>query len=484
MKRKHVNLSIMLILVMLFTIVGYSPAFADTIDYAGALSNFQSLGIIDSSVKNGDSAVTRGQFVKSIAIADNLTAAASDLTGTTIFSDIDPSSVLSGYINAAVNAGIMSGLADGKFHPEQYVTYAQACTVMVKLLGYTDSDVTGSWPNNYLQKAASLDLAKDITLKKNDLLTANVEAVLFDRLFNTVMKKTNATDNGKYFSDVFYADTTVTGTLGEYLILGNSKTNDNLNDNQVLTDKGTLTLSNGLETPTLGGKYKLYVNGSTITKVGALENSLENYAVKRMSGLDITYTDDDGNKKLTLPKVPAYYYHGSFLNYDALASTIQPYSSLIFAKDDNTESYEYAIIVDPCFSQPMVYSNVSDEINNEIKNEILNTEHDYTYSKGYWYTEDISLYYGDVIYLVSDLWNENTYIYVNHTTVNGKITAFSPSSYNPTSLTIGNVTYQFSKYFNKNKFYDYLNSNVVSIGSTKTIILGVDGKILDIYGSN
>jgi hypothetical protein len=48
-------------------------------------------------------------------------------------------------------------------------------------------------------------------------------------------------------------------------------------------------------------------------------------------------------------------------------------------------------------------------------------------------------------------------------------------------LTINGVTYQFSQYFNKNKLNAYDNSNAISIGSIKTIVLGIDGKILDIY---
>lgn len=478
MKRKHVNLSIMLILVMLFTIVGYSPAFADTIDYAGALSNFQSMGIIDSSIKDGSSAVTRGQFVKSIAIADNLTATASDLTGTTIFSDIDPNSALSGYVNAAVNAGIMGGLADGKFHPEQYVTYAQACTVMVKLLGYTDSDVTGSWPNNYLQKASGLGLTTGITLKKNDKLTSNVEAVLFDRLFNTVMKKSSSQDTGKFFSDIFYADTTVTGSLGEYLVLGNSKTNDNLNDNQILTDKGTLTLSNGLTVPTIGGKYKLYVNGTTITKVSVKENTLENYAVKSVSGSTITYTDDSGDKTMTLPEASAYYYHGEFLNYDAAVSAIKPYFSLIFAKNSNSKGYDYAVIIDPYFSKPLLYKNDKDEIDTKVKDNKLT----YISQIGYWDTN----YSGgfsdeEVVYFVSDLWNKNSFVYLINKQIIGSITAVAPNAYSPTSITINGTTYQFSQYFNKNKLNAQDNGNVINIGNLKTIVLGIDGKILDIY---
>lgn len=481
MKLKKSTSSIMLVVVMLLTLVSSSLVFADTVDYAGALSQFQSAGIIDSSITDGNSTVTRGQFVKSIAVADNLASTASGLTGSTIFPDIDADSELSGYINAAVNAGLMSGLADGNFHPEQPVTYAQACTVMVKLLGYTDSDVTGVWPNNYIQKAGSLDLTTDITLKKSDNLTAKVEAVLFDRLFNTVMKKTGPTDPGKFFADVYYTDTTVTGTLGEYLILGNSKTNDNLNDNQILTDKGTLTLQQGAISPTIGGKYKLYVNGSTVTKVSVKENTLENYAVKSVSGSSVTYTDDNGDKQMVLPKAAVYYYHGSYLSYDEAAAAIQAYSSLILAKDSNSTTYNYAVIVDPYFGQPIVYKYGDEQIIAEVK-AIKNL---YISQYGYWYTNSDYAYAnladGSVVYPVSDLWGKNNFGYVINSSFTGKITAITPSRFNPTSIVVNGTTYQVSQYFNKNRLNSYDNNNIINVNSIKKIILGIDGKILDIY---
>ena len=226
--------------------------------------------------------VTRGQLVKAIAIADGLSSTSSNLNGTTIFPDIAANSDLSGYVNGVVGLGLMFGMPDGDFHPEQGVTNAEIDTIMVRLLGYTDTDAELSklmWPNNYIQEAFNLELTTDMVMKKNDKLTYKVEAVLFDRLFDTLIKgSTTEYFSDKYFNDE-YLNTDITGKLVEATIVGNSKTSDDLADNQVymaghgLADKVKYTVNSNAGDLELGVKYKLYLDGTTITKVSVKENS-------------------------------------------------------------------------------------------------------------------------------------------------------------------------------------------------------------------
>ena len=97
---------------------------------------------------------------------------------------------------------------------------------------------------------------------------------------------------------------------------------------------------------------------------------------------------------------------------------------------------------------------------------------------------DLNAY--DVVYFVSDIWNKNTFVYVNDKVVLGTITAFTPDMLNPTGLTINNVNYTFSKYFNKARLNNYDGSignflTNVKVKDFKTLVLGVDGTIVDIY---
>lgn len=492
MKLKKSKISFVLVITMLFTLIGSTMVSADTLDYSNSLSRMQELGIIDSSLTDINSVVTRGQLLKSIIAAEGLNTTAENSQGSTIFPDVQPYSDLSGYVNAGlnigsslgVNQGVVYGTPSGDFQPDKAVTYGEACTMMVRLLGYADTDKelqTASWPNNYIQEAATLNLTTDISLKKYSQLTLGAEAVLLDRVFDSLMKKTATSTQDKFFSDNYFGDSTVTGTLKEVKILGNSKTSDNLLDNQILTDLGTFTLNIGVKTPEVGGKYKLYVDGTNVTKVTAKENTLQGYAVKNAASGLILYTDSDNTTKtMTLPQANAYYYHGSYVSYATAAKSIQSYSSIVLAKSSDNSGYDYGIIVDPNFGKPYVYKNDNTELQNMFKN----TKYDYMYRDANITEAQLNAY--DVVYFVSDLWNKNTFVYVNDKTAIGTITAFVGGLTNPTGVTINGKTYTFSPYFDKTRLnnYDGNIGNFVSntnVGDFRTLVLGVDGTIVDMY---
>lgn len=524
MKFKKSVLSSIIAVIMVFSSLRSTLAIADTVDYESSLAKLQQLGIIESSITNTNSLVTRGQLVKTIAIADGLTTTDNSFTSATIFPDVKANSELSGYVNAVINAGtstttnglLMAGMPDGKFHAEKGITYAETCTILIRLLGYKDADLSGAWPNNYIKQASTLKLTADINLKKNDKLTVGVEALLFDRLLETLMKKASSAEVDKYFSDIYYADTAVTGKLTEAVILGNSKTIDTLSDNQVLTDKGTLTLNTAVRMPVIGGKYKLYIDGTNITKVSLKENTQENYAITDVAGACITFTNDNNIiQTMILPNASSYYYRGTKLDYDAAAAAIQKYSSVILSKNSDGISYDYGIIVDPCFGTPQVYKTG----NTELINKINDMKYDFIYKNNYSYANSSNVYLNnvDVVYFVSDLWNRNTFIYVNESSVAGEITALTPNKFNANSITIkvpsvnqvkvvggqtvGGVTagdttttsyqyttttYQLSQFFNKTSINNYnstnnYNNNNINVGETRTLILGLDGKVVDIY---
>ena len=59
-----------------------------------------------------------------------------------------------GYIKTAVQQGWLTGYLDGSFRPDKTVTLEEAATGVLKLLGYTTEDFSGSYP--YGQLALSL----------------------------------------------------------------------------------------------------------------------------------------------------------------------------------------------------------------------------------------------------------------------------------------------------------------------------------------
>ncbi|MBW9159672.1 S-layer homology domain-containing protein, partial [Clostridium tagluense] len=260
MKIRKSTLSIFLILTILISTISSSFAFAaDTIDYVVAVSRMKQLGIIDSSVTNVTKDMTRGQFAKAVVIVDNLLDEASGMEGSTVFADIASYSDLSGYVNILLNKQLISGMADGKFHPEASITYSEICTVLVKLLGYADSDLTGTWPLNYLGKAQNLKITDKLVFKKSDKATIRAAAVMFDRLLDTNVKSATAT-TGVIFSDSV-------NLYSDCIIQDNSESYDNLATGEVLTNKGVLSVGDNKALLQVGATYRLKIEDAEITKV-------------------------------------------------------------------------------------------------------------------------------------------------------------------------------------------------------------------------
>lgn len=74
------------------------------------------------------------------------------------FTDLSGYGWAAPYINYSANNSIAKGYNDGTFKPGNNVTFAELVTFTVRACGFTDSDLTGEWPANYLEKAEELKL--------------------------------------------------------------------------------------------------------------------------------------------------------------------------------------------------------------------------------------------------------------------------------------------------------------------------------------
>ena len=106
----------------------------------------------------------------------------------TIFSDVTASHWGLGYVNlaASINVGtaeapiaLISGVGDGRFDPDARITLAQAATILIRVLGYSDEQTGAVWPQSYLNLAASIGLTDGISAGTYDEITRAQAAQLF-----------------------------------------------------------------------------------------------------------------------------------------------------------------------------------------------------------------------------------------------------------------------------------------------------------------
>jgi hypothetical protein len=417
-----------------------------------SLSRLQDLNIFDRNIGNLEAVVNRGLFSKAIIIAAGLEGAANSLSSNYSILDVQPDSEFSGFINAAVEKGFMNVMSDDKFYPERDVTFAQACTILVRALGYSNKDVLGAWPMNYINMAAAMGLTKCINLEKDQSLPLWAAAIMFERLLDTNIKPTSATAVEKDFHDY-------TELFIEIVIWDNSHTSDKLLSNQVLTDKGVFTIQSQEMILELGNKYRVKLEDNKIKKIFT------------KIGLTEKRTVNSGFNEFELPGYVSYYYHGAKQSYETLKNIFKANSTLILGCNPDDSSYEYGVIFDPVYSDPVTAVKTVNSV--ILAGEIGVNDKDTMIKDG----EAISktdINSGDMVYEVTNIFGEERYILVVGDKAEGEVTDIYPDKVHPTSLFIDNKKYELGKYVNLRRI------NVLELEDKVSAVLGYDGKIVDI----
>lgn len=118
-----------------------------------------------------DTGVTRAQFVKMAVAASTYKDDANVKLSVSQFPDVSATHWAAGYIRVGVSSGWIKGYLDGTFRPDGNVKLEEAVTIVLKLLGYTDADFVGSYPDGQLAKYKSLKLYNGVSATQGQELT-------------------------------------------------------------------------------------------------------------------------------------------------------------------------------------------------------------------------------------------------------------------------------------------------------------------------
>lgn len=124
-------------------------AAASTVSTEEAIQVINALGIMvgdESGEFHLNRRVTRAEF---ITMAVNATGTGDQVgeASTSPYPDVPGTHWAAGYVQAGVQAGLISGYLDGTFRPSNQITLAEGATIVLKLLGYTAEDFSGAYPH-------------------------------------------------------------------------------------------------------------------------------------------------------------------------------------------------------------------------------------------------------------------------------------------------------------------------------------------------
>ncbi|HOJ10138.1 MAG TPA: S-layer homology domain-containing protein [Clostridiales bacterium] len=471
---------------------------ADTYDKASYYNTFKELKVLgilkycDTSLLAPGNLLTRKQFAGILTKLAGLDEYPDLLIGAPDFKDVDPKDPSGKCIKAVYKKDLITSMPDGMFHPDEPVTFAQFCTAAVKLLGYGDGDIIGLWPKNYIDKAQSLEITKGLNFRHGDELPIWTAFHIIQILFDTEIKKTASDQVSKTYAEKM-------GFYEEFLVLADSNILQTLDKSQVLTDKGTFYIDENMYknivdsmdrdadgnlygnaagsyvSLEVGNLYRFKLDGDKIYRVSDSLREVDNISVASTAGNQITYKKGFKTYSITLPSRANYYHNGTKQNYNDINKIIESASSIILEYNEDKSYYDNVLIFDPVYSKPEA-SYKFDYTSKKLGSIDFPDNPTIVKNGRVIGISEIEDY--DVVYKVTDIWNEAGYILVVDKKIEGKITNILPNKLSPQKIEIDNVVYELGK----DMMFSKINSTPGSFKVDDSIValFNYEGKVVDL----
>lgn len=247
-----------------------------------AVNRLEAFGIVhgyeDGSFRP-DQEISREEFAKLLVEALGLERAAQAAMGSTNFTDVAADRWSSGYINVAAGQQIVLGNPDGTFRPSSTVTYAEALTMLVRALGYQDEWLPGSWPGNFVSKAAELGIDDDIKIATSGNANRGAAAVMINNTLDVEIVE-QRTYGGVGQSDWIITDEKLfenrldISKLEDVVVYNVPKVNSGLNEDEV--------------------ELAEFNKDSELNVIDTFEVIMDNFDYNKMFGLTVdAYINDD-----------------------------------------------------------------------------------------------------------------------------------------------------------------------------------------------
>lgn len=373
------------------------------------------------------------------------------------FSDVSGSYWAAPYIQAAVSAGIVEGYIDGTFDPNGTVTYEQAVTMMLRVLGYTSEDFGASYPYGQIGMAQSLEMTSGIDAEIGEPLTRREVARLICNTLGTGMKDTGAdlitVHNCQIIDDV--------------TIIASEDEDSSLTATEISTSSGKYTIDDTFDTAYVGstgdmvikdGKYLVAFSpdDETVSEKYVIYSTLNDAILCYEAG------DNTNMHQIEISATTPCYMGSTAYTYSQLSSQMEMGDTIRIRYKSNGE-VDYINYSEGTVEGPIKVMTDS-WINSFDTNSSTKIVRDGNI------VDESSIQINDIIYYSEDL----NMILAYTTKVTGVYENASPSKDSPSSVTISGVTYEVE---GVEAFNDLSSNGSFNYGDTVTVLMGRDGKI-------
>ncbi len=183
--------------IMLISVL--SPVYAEEEELSLPVKTLMALGILEDDLTfDEEKEVTRGEFIEMVMNIVGDVVYRNEIE----FSDVPNDHPSYNAVMSAASMGLISGIGNGEFLPDEQITFAQAVRMLVNLAGYTSrAEYEGGYPNGYMNVGRSLDLFNSADPNKG-LLNSDCVSLLYKAIDIPYLKLTGLTsENAEYAAD-------------------------------------------------------------------------------------------------------------------------------------------------------------------------------------------------------------------------------------------------------------------------------------------
>lgn len=266
---KQFLLSILLILSLSIIPVWAEEAPDGVLDLLSQLEIMQ--GDPDGNLRLDD-CVTRAEFTKMAVASSAFRNSVAKSLSISPFPDVTFQHWSAPYVRVGVTNGLVSGYPDATFHPDDGVLFEEGVTIMLRVLGYTDSDFGVSWPYGQLGLAQNLDMTTNLTCTAGEVMNRRQVAQL---IYNSL--KVNQKSGNSQLAQVFGVQ------IQEDITLIADGTDDaSISAGEVFTSSGTYKTNTTMNRNLFGSSGDVAIkNNTTLLSFvpDSQNNATENYVV-------------------------------------------------------------------------------------------------------------------------------------------------------------------------------------------------------------
>ncbi len=450
-------LALFISVMMLFTVnVCAAPIYSDNvISLLSELSIMQ--GDPDGNMRFDDF-VSRAEFSKIAVAASSYRNSVALSSHTSPFSDVPYTHWAAPYITVGVSNGLCRGYLDATFRPANTVLYEEAATMMLRVLGYNDSDFGGNWPDGQIGIAKNIGILDNINKSAGQEMTRRDVAALVYNTLNAKAKNSQSTYLSTFYRQI----------IDDVTLVATSNEDSNILSGKIFTSAGMYNFSQSLDLSHVGERGSIVLkNGDTVVSFIPNEEKTKKEKAVVHSVLDdgiITYTDGKFNQ-IKVNNDTVFYKNSTALPVNTALSGLEMGDVLyVNYKYDGTISHIMCADGYTIGPKTVKTSDWYTMFGADNSIAVMRDGNKATVS-------DVKI--NDVAYYLKEL----NMALVYSKKVTGIYESAAPNKDTPSSVTVSGVTYKIE---GLDAFSKLSSNGTFNYGDTVTLLLGKNGDVADV----